>query len=129
MIDALSHGKSKIVLIEGGRGSGKTAFSGWLMDELYSRGKHTKIYFVKKGERPQGFPEWINIVDEIEDVPNGSLAIVDESAIKYNARNSWSDGNKDFTSRLVILRHKDISIILITQHNKMLFFSNALMMR
>lgn len=119
LLNSLAFGKSKIVLVEGARGAGKTATSLWIVDTLYALKLHKKIYFVKKGERPAGFPPWINVVPEIEDVPNGSIAIIDESAIKYNARNSWTDDNKDFTSRLVILRHKDISVIVITQHNKM----------
>lgn len=118
ILDSLSYGKSKIVLIKGARGSGKTATACWLADELYKRGKHGRIYYVKKGERPP-FPDFIKVVDEVEDVPNNSIAIIDESAIKYNARNSWSDENKDFTSRLVILRHKGVSVLVITQHAKM----------
>jgi hypothetical protein len=82
-----------------------------------------KIYFVKAGARPKGFPQWIRIVDAIEKVPNGSLAVLDESAIKYNSRNSYKDENKDFVSRLVILRHKDITVIVITQHMKMIDIS------
>lgn len=119
-LDQLSYGKSKIAVIEGARGGGKTATACWIGDELYLRGLHKKIYFVKSGEKPKGFPDYFIVVPEIEDVPPGSLAIVDESAIKYNSRNSWKDENKDFISRLVVLRHKDISVILITQHLKMI---------
>ncbi|MDH3352828.1 MAG: zonular occludens toxin domain-containing protein [Nanoarchaeota archaeon] len=118
-LKSLAFGKSKIVLVEGSRGSGKTATAGWVMDQLHKNKWHDKIYFVKDGERPKGFPNWINIVSDIEFVPNGSFAVIDESAIKYSSRNSYKDENKDFTSRLVILRHKDITVFVITQHMKM----------
>ena len=120
LLDSVSFGKSKIIVIEGARGSGKTATAAWVMDELHKRQMHSRIYFVKKGERPKGFPKFIRIVQEVEDVKNGSIAIIDESAIKFNNRNAWKDDNKDFLSRLVILRHKNISVILITQHMKMI---------
>lgn len=120
LLDSLSYGKSKIVLIEGARGSGKSATSFWIVNELHERKLHTKFYFVKSGDRPAQLPEWIIHVQDMENVPNNCICIVDESAIKYNSRNSWSDENKDFVKRLVILRHKGISLILITQHMKMI---------
>jgi len=120
LLDSLSYGKSKIVIIEGSRGGGKTATSFWIVNELHEKNLHQKFYFVKTGEKPKGLPDWIVHVQDMDEVPNNSLCIVDESAIKYNSRNSWSDENKDFVKRLVILRHKGISIIMITQHMKMI---------
>lgn len=121
LLNMMAYGKSKIVTIIGARDSGKTATSGWIMQELHERNLHKKIYWVKKGAtRPKGFPKYINVVDDIDDVPNDSFAVIDETAIKYKAREHWSDINKDFISRLVILRHKGISVVLLTQHIKLI---------
>lgn len=120
LLNSLSFGKSKIVLIVGGRGSGKTGDAAWIMEELHNKKLHRNIFFVKQGMRPRDLPEWASCVSDIDEVPNNTIAIVDESAIRYNSRNSWSDDNKDFVKRLVILRHKGVSVILLTQHKKML---------
>lgn len=115
----ISFGKSKIITIIGGRGSGKTAFVMFIVEKLYEEGYHKSIYYVKKGDRPEWLPEWINSAQAMEEVPNKSFAILDETVLEYGARNFASDENKSFTERLVILRHKDTSVVLITQHSKL----------
>jgi hypothetical protein len=120
LLNQLAFGKSKIVVIEGGRGAGKTGDAAWIVDELNQRGMHKKMFFVKKGEKPKDLPKWLIHVEEIEQVYNNSLAILDESAIKYSSRSTWTDENKDFVKRLAILRHKGITVLVITQHQKMI---------
>lgn len=120
ILDMFSYGKSKIMTVIGGRGGGKTAFVMYLIEQLYKKNNHRQIYYVKKGDRPIWLPEWINTAQSMEDVPNKSFAILDETVLEYGSRNFYKDENKSFTERLVILRHKDISIVLITQHSKLI---------
>jgi len=120
LLKNLSIGKSKIITIIGGRGQGKTALAMYLFEQSHDRQFHNKFYYIKKGERPEWLPDWINQAQTMEDVPNKSLAMLDETAIEYGSRNFYKDENKNFTERLVILRHKDISLILITQHSAMI---------
>jgi hypothetical protein len=119
LLDSLSFGKSKIITIIGGRGQGKTCLVMFLIEEIYKKKVHTNIYYIKKGERPEWLPQWIKSAQTMEDVPNKSVAVLDETAIEYSSRNFYKDENKSFTDRLVILRHKDISVFLITQHSKL----------
>lgn len=119
LLDSLSHGKSKIITIIGGRGQGKTALGMFLIERAFKLGFNKNIYYIKKGDRPEWLPEWINHAQVMEDVPNNCLCMLDETAIEYSARNFRDDKNKTFTDRLVILRHKDISVILVTQHSKL----------
>jgi hypothetical protein len=116
----ISYGKSKIIMINGGRGSGKTAFAFVIIEELHKDGYHKNIFYVKTGDRPEWLPNWIKHVQVMEEVPNKSFAIIDETAITYSSRNFYSEENKSFTDRLVILRHKDVSVLLITQHTKLI---------
>lgn len=119
LLEKIAFGKSKIITIIGGRGQGKTALAMFLIEEAYQRKFHKNIYYIKKGERPEWLPAWIHSAQTMEEVPNNSLAMLDETAIEYGSRNFWKDENKSFTERLVILRHKDISLILVTQHSKL----------
>jgi len=115
----IARGKSKIITTIGGRGQGKTAFGMFIIEELHKHNWQRSIYYVKVGERPHWLPQWIFHAQSMEHVPVGSFAMIDETAIEYGARNFYQDKNKNFTERLVILRHKDISVLLITQHSKM----------
>lgn len=118
--DMFKYGKSKIVTIIGGRGGGKTALAMYLIEKLYLEGHHRNIYYVKRGERPVWLPPWIHSAQTMEQVPNKSFAVLDETVLEYGARNFHQDENKSFTERLVILRHKDTSVLLITQHSKLI---------
>ena len=119
-LEMFAYGKSKICTIIGGRGSGKTALAMFVIEQLFEKGHQKNIYYVKKGERPEWLPSWIHSAQAMEEVPNKSFAVLDETVLEYGSRNFYSDENKSFTERLVILRHKDTSIFLITQHSKLI---------
>lgn len=116
----ISFGKSKIITIIGGRGSGKTAFAMYTIEKLFEEGWHKNIFYVKRGERPDWLPSWIKSATSMEDIPNKCFAILDETVLEYGARNFHDDANKSFTERLVILRHKDTSVMLVTQNSKLI---------
>lgn len=112
-------GGGKIVLVDGARGGGKTGFGTWLFDEIHNRMPELKFYFVTKSEAKIPLPKWIKIVDNIDEVPNNSVALVDEGAIQLNARRAWTDENQDASDKLVVLRHKGITLIILVQNVKM----------
>ena len=87
-LSSFGFGKSKIITVVGARGSGKTASACWVADKLHMKG-YRNIYMVKEGSSSD-FPEFINVVSDVEYVPNNSFAIIDETAIKYNNRNMIS---------------------------------------
>jgi hypothetical protein len=115
-IEALSHGKSKIVIVCGGRGSGKTGITLWTAEKEREVGRHKSVYYVGSPEDKDVYPSWIKFVKNLDDLPYGSLALIDEAAIKYNARKFASTENKDLTEKMVILRHQDITLIMLTQN-------------
>ncbi len=105
-----------IMLIIGRRGSGKTAlgmkFLGW-----YHRYTDRKCYGV--GYKRATLPRWIKKADSFEDIPNDSVVLIDEAAILFFSREAMTSMNK-FLSRLMsIARHKNLSLILITQSSAM----------
>lgn len=116
LIDKIKYGKSKIITIVGARGSGKTAIALYLAEMAMIEGGHKKIFYVGEPENKEMYPAWFIFIKTIDEIPNGSFAIVDEAAIKYNARMFRSKGNVELTEKMVVLRHKDVSLLLITQH-------------
>jgi hypothetical protein len=110
------YGKSKIILIIGARGSGKTATALYFAEQAKIHGGHRVIYYVGTPENKEIYPPWFKFINDIDDVPISSFAIIDEAAIKYSARNFQKEENKDLTNQMVIARHRDITLVLITQN-------------
>ncbi len=113
--EIFTDGKSKIIYIIGGRGSGKTATAFMIAETIHKRtGQHT--YYVAENVNEKALPDWCHLVPSISKVPNGKLAIIDESGIQFNAREYKGQANIEMSKELMIARHKDLSLIFLTQH-------------
>ncbi len=108
--------KSKIGLIVGGAGTGKSSFAMLLAENLKSF-KNKKIYAV--GFSRNELPKWIEHVEieDIDKIKNNSLLILDEAGISLSARRSMSKFNVLFSNLLNIRRHKGISILAVLQNS------------
>ncbi len=104
---------SLIMLIIGKRGSGKTALGFSLLEMLAGK---RKAYYIRKAK----LPWWIHQVDSIDKIKNNSLVLVDEAALSFSARESMSKSNKFLGKLMAIARHKNLTLILITQNSAML---------
>ncbi|MFA5484765.1 MAG: zonular occludens toxin domain-containing protein [Candidatus Pacearchaeota archaeon] len=105
---------SKIGIILGARGSGKTAFGVRLLENIYFKKK--KECFAM-GFNEKDLPSWIYSIDEIDEVKNNSLVLIDEGGILFNSRSSMKSSNKLLSELILISRHKNISIIFISQNS------------
>lgn len=103
---------SLIILITGKRGSGKTALGFKFLDILAGK---RNAYYLGKGK----LPRFIKQVQDIKDVKNNSIILVDEAAIAYSSRDSSAKSNKVLSEMMVIARHKNLSLIIITQNSAM----------
>ncbi len=108
---------SSIVLIAGRRGSGKSVLGFRVMENIHAKTQRP-AYVV--GVKQEVLPVWIESVEQIEDVKNGGVVLVDEGAIAFSSRDSMSKKNKALGKLLAIARHKDLTLILITQNTGMI---------
>lgn len=102
---------SMIGLIIGARGSGKSAIALTIAEDFKESQK--KIYSM-------GFtnlPRWIKNIDDIKELKNDSIIVIDESGILFSSRESMSNANKLLSELLFIARHKNISILFISQNS------------
>lgn len=101
---------SKIFVIEGDRGEGKTtaahSFAEWFLNS--GRG----VCWVGP---PQKLPDEFNRVIDPYDVPEGDGAFTDEVGLKYNSRKSGSADNIEDLQILLTLRQTFRSAFMITQ--------------
>ena len=101
---------SKIGIIEGDRGEGKTTAAHSFAEMFLDVGRQP--YWVGP---PQPLPEGFGRVIDPYNVPPGKLAVTDEIAIKYSARKSGSVDNIEDTKILLTLRQSFRSSLFITQ--------------
>ncbi len=103
---------STIGVTLGCRGSGKSAIG---LKHLENLKTQTDKQLFAMGFKKGSLPNWIKEIEDIEEVKNDSILLVDESGINFSSRNSMSKMNKIFSKMLMIARHKDLSILLLSQ--------------
>jgi hypothetical protein len=111
-------GKSKIVFIVGARGGGKTATAFMFAESIHYQTSRP-IFYVSSMINKKAMPNWMRTCDNLQQVPRGSFAIIDESAIQFNSRRSMEKGNKQLGEELAIARHRELFLVFITQHMAM----------
>ncbi len=105
---------SLIGIILGARGSGKSAI-GMKLLENFKTNTSKNIYAM--GFKKEDLPNWISVIEGIESIQNNSVVLVDEGGITFSSRNSMSDANKVLSELLFIARHKNLTILFITQNS------------
>lgn len=104
--------KSTIGLILGARGTGKSALGLRILENI-SAGYGRNIYAMGF----KNIPSWIKVVEKVDDVKNNSFLLIDESGITFSSRNFMSELNKFLGNLLLVARHKDLSVLFITQNS------------
>lgn len=107
---------SLIMLIIGRRGAGKTALGMKLVETGAILRKRSYVI----GFSNSKVPSWVKKVESLEEIPNNSLVLIDEAGISFSARSSMKTANKNLAELLAIARHKNLSLIFITQNSAML---------
>lgn len=105
--------RSTVGIILGSRGSGKTGLGLRLLENFAASGR--KVYAMGF---PEGrLPRFINSIGSVESAGNGGVILVDEGGLAFNSRDSMSKSSKLLSQLLFISRHKDLSIIFISQNS------------
>lgn len=109
------YSKSSLIgIILGARGTGKSAIGMFLLENFKVRSEK-KVYAL--GFKQAAVPKWIKIIKSIEEIENGAVLLIDEGGIEFSSRSSMSDANKLLSEILLVARHKDLSVLFITQNS------------
>jgi len=111
--DSILGSESKIGVILGARGSGKTAFGIKLLENIHAKTRK-KCYAI--GFREEEMPSWIKTVSDMSQLTNDSFVLVDEGGILFSSRNFMSNANKLLSELILIARHKNLNILFISQN-------------
>ncbi len=107
------HGQSNVTLIFGKRGSGKSALGFRILENVFDVTRRP-CYVIDID--PALLPFWIKSIKSIEEAPSGAVVLVDEGAVSFNSRNSMSSKNRELVGLLATARHRDQSLIFVTQN-------------
>ena len=110
--------ESLIILICGKRGSGKSVAGFKLLENICALNKSRNGFVI--GSNPSAFPDFIKPLEDIEEAPNDSIVLVDEGALEFNARRSQGKKAVNLTKIMAIARHKDLTLIFITQQTRII---------
>ncbi len=105
-----------IVLLLGGRDSGKTAL-GFRLLELF-RYKRTPYIIGLPSQCAHLPPDWIGIEERLEDVPSGSISLVDEAYLSNHARDWAKAESRDLCRLLNLSRQQNKTIIFSAQQGR-----------
>ena len=107
-----------VILILGKRSSGKSAL-GYRLLELFRNQAAPYVVGIPSTARKL-LPEWIGYADRLEDVPPKAVILLDESYIKYHARDSMSDEGRTVGQLVNLSRQRQQSLIFIVQEARQL---------
>ncbi|MBT3814573.1 hypothetical protein HOE37_04620 [Candidatus Woesearchaeota archaeon] len=110
----LYNNKSTIGLILGARGTGKSAIGMRLLENFKAK-TDKQIYAL--GFKDESLPDWIKAIGNIEEIKNNSVILIDEGGVEFSSRKAMSGANTFLSELLLIARHKDLSVIFITQNS------------
>lgn len=105
-----------IVLLLGGKGSRKTAL-GFRYLEIF-RYKLMPYVIGLPSHCAYLLPDWIGIKESLEDVPSGSISLVDEAYLSNHARDWAKAESRDLCRLLNLSRQQDKTIIFISQQSR-----------
>jgi len=112
--DQLMKSDSTIGIILGARGTGKSALALKMFENIYEK-TNTKLYAM--GFKKEQMPSWIEVVDTIDKIKNDSHVLIDEGGILFSSRKSMSKPNKLLSELMLVARHKNLSILFISQNS------------
>jgi hypothetical protein len=113
-INKVHQSDSQIGVVLGARGSGKSAFGMKFLENAYSKlGK--KCFAL--GFKDNDLPSWIRVVDDVSKLGNNSYVLVDEGGILFSSRSSMSNANKLLSELILIARHKNLTLLFISQNS------------
>ena len=107
-----------MVLVIGRRDSGKSVLGYRLLELLRSHG--TPYVVGLPSNAVKLLPDWIGVMDRLEDVPNGSVVLVDEAYLSLHARTGMSEAGRSIGNDINLTRQKSQSLLFVAQEARQL---------
>jgi len=104
-----------VIMISGGRGSGKSALGYWLL-ELLRFASSAYAVGVPESASPEQ-PKWIGVVPNLVDLPRDCTALIDEAYLLHHARDSSTAANQRLSAAVNLSRQRNQTLIFVSQES------------
>jgi len=104
-----------VIMISGGRGSGKSALGYWLL-ELLRFASSAYAVGVPESAEPK-LPKWIGIVPTLDDLPRDCTALIDEAYLLHHARESSTAAHRRLSAAVNLSRQRNQTLIFVSQES------------
>jgi predicted transcriptional regulator len=108
LLSDLFEKRGTIILVLGKRGSGKTA---WAIRSA----ELAQTYFYRKVATYLLEYPGIKTYYDLKEIENGSYVVIDEAELFLHSRRSLAKQNVNFSQLLAISRHKDLTLVFVSQ--------------
>jgi hypothetical protein len=102
-----------VVIVVGKRGSGKSAL-GYRLLELF-RYIATPYVLGIPARAQRLLPEWVGIAQDLDDIPPGSIVLIDEAYLTYHSRESLKTQSREMSRIVNLSRQRNQTLIFVTQ--------------
>ncbi len=107
-----------VIIVLGKRGSGKSALGYRLLELLRDVAAPYVVGLPREAQTL--LPEWIGCIDALEDVPQGSVVLLDESYLQYSARASMTAAGRGLGAIVNLSRQRGQTLIFIVHETRQL---------
>ena len=107
-----------VVLIIGRRGAGKSGLGYRLLELLRGHGEPYVVGLPAAAE--QLLPDWVGIMDSLEEVPQKAIVLLDESYLHYHSRASMASESRSIGSLINLSRQRQQTLIFVIQEARQL---------
>lgn len=104
--------KPSIVLVMGKRGSGKSGL-GYRLLELFRYTLTPYVVGIPKQSK-RLLPDWIGTAQDLNDVPPGSIVLVDEAYLLYHSRGSLKAQSRVMSQLVNLSRQRNQTLVFVT---------------
>jgi energy-coupling factor transporter ATP-binding protein EcfA2 len=97
-----------VIPVLGKKGGGKTTLAGWMSDLMHEAKISVCWFNVNYSDE---LPKYIQLVNNWDEVPDGSLVVVDEAGLTANNKEFMTRESRDMGKLLMISRHHNLRIL------------------
>mgnify|MGYP001562619392 FL=1 len=85
-----------------------------MLENIYAKTSR-KCYAI--GFKENEMPSFVDVVEKTDEIENDGFVLIDEGGVLFSSRRAMSTANKMLSDLILISRHKNLTILFISQNS------------